>query len=337
MNVFDNLRDIRKRNNVARQMMVDYLNENPRLVTPELIKEVDSDGLLQIEELYYALFCGACGLDEYENQHDAIIAKEYFANGLHHLDTGGYLDNPYYKNIKIPQATFGRWELTYQEYTPYEAFIYKDVEYLHDSREITHIGYFSEPFKYPSVMEDGHEWMSIKPSELETLTDSISKAHGRVLTFGLGLGYYAYMVSQKAEVSLVTVVERSKEVIELFKKYILPQFGHPEKVKIISSDAFEYIDTVMTPGMYDYVLADLWHDVTDGMDLYLKFKKREHRFPGTAFDYWAEDSLLSSVRWQLFDLILATAKSEDEALRRLHNDSLKKIISTDAGPDLLQI
>lgn len=318
-------------------MMVDYLNENPRLVTPELIREVDPDGLLKTEELYYALFCGACGLDEYENQNDAIIAKEYFADGLHHLDTGGYLDNPYYKNIKIPQATFGRWELTYQEYTPYEAFIYKDVEYLHDSREITHIGYFSEPFKYPSVMEDGHEWMSIKPSELETLTDSISKAHGRVLTFGLGLGYYAYMVSQKAEVSSVTVVERSKEVIELFKKYILPQFGHPEKVMIISSDAFEYIDTVMTPGMYDYVLADLWHDVTDGMDLYLKFKKREHRFPGTEFDYWAEDSLLSSVRWQLFDLILVTAKSEDEALRRLHNDSLKKIISTDAGPDLLQI
>lgn len=334
--MFTRLRDIKGRNNVAREKMVGYLNDNPRLVTPELIREVDPDGLLQIEDLYCALFCGACGLDEYENREDTIIAQEYFAKGLHHLDTRTYLENPYYKNIHIPQATFGRWELTYQEYAPYEAFIYKDVEYLPDSKEITHLGYFSEPFRYPSVMEDGHEWMSIKPSELETLEDSISKAHGRVITFGLGLGYYTYMVSQKTEVTSVTVVERSQEVIELFKTYILPQFEHPEKVRIVQSDAYDYIDKEMTPGMYDYLLADLWHDVTDGIDLYLKFKKREHRFPGTEFDYWAEDSLLSSVRWQLFELILATAGSEEDALRRLQNDSLKKIISTDTKSALLQ-
>lgn len=198
-----------------------------------------------------------------------------------------------------------------------------------DSREVPLLGYFTESFRYPSVMEDGHEWMSIKPSELETLKVPIDKAHGRVITFGLGLGYYTYMVSRKPEVTSVTVIERSEEVIELFKTHILPQFEHPEKVHIIQSDAYEYMDRQMLPGMYDYVLADLWHDVSDGLDLYLKFKKREHHFPDTEFDYWAEESLLSAVRWELFDLILATSRSEEEALHRLSDESLRKIVSTD--------
>lgn len=327
--MFKKLRDIRERNNVARQKMVDYLNDNPRFITPELIKEVDPAGLLSTEEVCYALFTGACGVDEMENEEDAILAKGYFRESLSRLDTDDFTSNPYYQNIKIPQVKFGRWELAYQEYTPYEAFIYQDIKLYPDSREVPILGYFTEPFKYPSVMEDGHEWMSIKPSELETLKKSIENAHGRVITFGLGLGYYTYMVSQKPQVDSVTVVERSEEVIELFKKYILPQFTYPEKVSIICSDAYDFMDNRMIQGMYDYVLADLWHDVSDGLDLYLKFKNREHRFPGTQFDYWAEESLLSAVRWELFDLIVSTSSSEEEALHRLSDESLKKIISAD--------
>lgn len=327
--MFEELKDIRRRNNVVRQMMVDYLNENPGFITGELIREVDPDGILSVEEVYYALFTGACGLDEQESVEDARLAEDYFQGALCRLDTVSFTSNSYYQNIKIPHASFGRWELTYQEYAPYEAFIYQDIKLYPDSREVPILGYFTEPFRYPSVMEDGHEWMSIKPSELETLADPIKKAHGRVITFGLGLGYYTYMVSLKPEVDSVTVVERSDEVINLFNTYILPQFPNPEKVRIIHSDAYEYMDTLMMPGMYDYVLADLWHDVSDGLDLYLKFKKREHKFPGTEFDYWAEESLLSAVRWQLFDLIIATSSTEEDALHRLSDDSLKKIISTD--------
>ena len=331
--MFEKLKDIRRRNNEVKQRMVDYLNDNPRLITPELIREVDPAGVLPAEDVYYALFTGACGLDEVESEEDRRMG-EYFREALCHLDPKTYADNPYYRNIRIPVSKFGRWELAYQEYAPYEAFIYQDVRLKSDSREIPILGYFSEPFRYPSVMEDGHEWMSIKPSELETLSESIVKAHGRVVTFGLGLGYYTYMVSLKPDVTQVTVVERSEEVIELFKTHILPQFPHPEKVHIIHSDAYDYMDHHMEPGMYDYVLADLWHDVSDGLDLYLKFKKRESRFPGTEFDYWAEDSLLSAVRWQLFDLILATSESEEVALKRLSDSSLKKIVSTGIGSPL---
>ena len=88
-------------------------------------------------------------------------------------------------------------------------------------------------------------------------------ARGNVLTFGLGLGYYTYMVSERAEVESVTVVERDKEVIELFKRFILPQFAYPEKVRIICSDAFEFADRELKNGFYNYIFTDLWHDPSD--------------------------------------------------------------------------
>ena len=76
--MFEELKDIRRRNNVVRQKMVDYLNDNPRLISPELISEVDPAGVLPIEELYYSLFTGACGLDEVESGEDRRMGCEYF-------------------------------------------------------------------------------------------------------------------------------------------------------------------------------------------------------------------------------------------------------------------
>ena len=31
----------------------------------------------------------------------------------------------------------------------------------------------------------------------------------------------------------------------------------------------------MIPGKYDFVFTDLWHDVSDGIDMYLKMKEYE--------------------------------------------------------------
>ena len=50
----------------------------------------------------------------------------------------------------------------------------------------------------------------------------VERAKGKVLTFGLGLGYFAYMCSLKEEVESVTVVEKDKSVIKLFNEIILP-------------------------------------------------------------------------------------------------------------------
>jgi spermidine synthase len=109
---------------------------------------------------------------------------------------------------------------------------------------------------------------------------------------GLGLGYYAYMVSEKEDAKSVTVVEVNEDVINLFKQYILPQFKHAEKINIVKGDAFEFAQKHIIPGQFDFVFTDLWHDVSDGIDLYLKMKKYEAQSPETVFTYWIEKSIL---------------------------------------------
>ena len=119
----------------------------------------------------------------------------------------------------------------------------------------------------------------------------MAKAKGKVLTYGLGLGYFPFMTSRKEEVTSVTVVERSSEVIELFKEHILPQFPNKDKIRVICADAFDYAKAQMPAEDYDFVFADIWHDVGDGRELYLKMKELEHLSPGTEYAYWLEDTI----------------------------------------------
>ncbi|MEH7181069.1 hypothetical protein [Neobacillus vireti] len=93
------------------------------------------------------------------------------------------------------------------------------------------------------------------------------------------------MVSEKENVESVTVVDMNEDVIQLYKKYVLPQFKHAHKIRIIKADAFEYAQKHTANGKYDFVFTDLWHDVSDGIDMYVKMKKIEQQHPNTVFSY----------------------------------------------------
>lgn len=300
----------------------------------------------------------------------------------------------------------------------------------------------------------------MKPSEIETMRAPIEEATGRVVTFGLGLGYFAYMVSEKPDVTSLDIVERSEEAIALFERNILPQFPNKEKIRIIRSDAFGFLNENMWQdarqeassqcgeettnvqcetgpeeehcwrnsnegqckrsteegqcgeettnvqceigteddqrwrnpnegqgkkettedqceivpeedqcwrnsnegqgkrnteegqclerqnregrstqrgtetanreemhGRYDYAFIDLWHDTADGLEMYLKAKRIENKLHTaglqTKFAYWVEKSLLSAYRWTVFEKTLAECTTEEEALARLSDNSLR--------------
>ena len=165
-----------------------------------------------------------------------------------------------------------------------------------DFREVPPLGFFCEDFEFPAVLEDGNEWMTLTPVDLDTSELAIERAHGKVVTFGLGLGYYAYMVSEKDNVESITVVEKSADVIELFRTYILPQFPHPEKVKIVNEDAFLYAKHTMPGENFDVAFVDTWRDASDGAPMYEKMKALEHLSPRTEFLYWIENFLISRLR-----------------------------------------
>lgn len=267
-------------NNLILTRLSSYLNNTPDYINETMIKELTSVGIETIEAIRILL---ASILNLYENKE---IMDSYFKEMITELDPREYQENSYYKNIKLGEIKNEIWTIKTEKYKPYELFVYNDLKIKEDGRVIPQIGYFKKEYEYPSILENGRIWMLITPNEIETMKKPIKESHGNILTYGLGLGYFAYMTSIKSEVKTVTIIEKDKKVIELFQKHILPQFEHKEKITIINEDAYKYAST---RPKYDYVFIDIWHDPSDGVESYKKLKKLER--PDVKYSYWIEETI----------------------------------------------
>lgn len=285
--------EIRTLNHRVGWLVADYLNERSCSISRELLESVlphNADAATE-QYLYVALLSGFLGLDPERSAEDRFIEENYLRPGLQRMDAARWRENPYYRNIRIEPAACDGWELAWQQYRPYELFLRDDLILTEDLRQIPALGYFPETFRYPSVLQDGREWMSIKPSEIESSQAAVDAAAGHVVTFGLGLGYFAYMAACKREVTSVTVVERDPAVIALFRESIFPQIPERDKIAVIHEDAFHYLEHRMHKCPPDFVFMDIWHDIADGTPLYIRARLYESRFPHTRFMYWIERSL----------------------------------------------
>lgn len=297
-----------------------YLEHCPEIITKEMMDELCSDGELDKKSALVALLCQIFGLDIDNGKHDRRLIREYLTPSVRLLNAEKYRQNPYYKNIKIPSVKDGSWELKSESYAPFRGFICHDMQLYDDFREIPPIGFFEEVFDFPAVLENGNEWMTLTPVDLDTCDEAIERAKGKVVTFGLGLGYYAYMVSQKPEVEGITVVEKSSDVIALFEKHILPQFPNRSKVRIINEDAFAYAATMGSEG-YDYAFVDTWRDASDGALMYKRMKALEKHSPHTKFDYWIDGFIISRLRAEVAEALWQRnfAPDFDEVRKMLEN------------------
>ena len=284
------------------RLYANYLEHYPEIISEEMVNTLESAGLSK-EEALVALIAEIFGL-EFENTKDRKLIMDYLTPSVRVMNAERYTENPYYKRVKIPNIKDGSWELRQESYKPYRGVIVGDMVIDEDFKEYAPLGFFTEEFHFPAVLEDGNEWMTLTPVDLDTCDEAIEDAFGKVITFGLGLGYYAFMVSEKENVDSITIVEKSPDVIRLFEKYILPYFKNPCKVKIINADAFEYAEKIMPGENFDYAFVDTWRDAGDGAPRYEKMKKLEHLSPKTKFSYWIENFLISRIRAVKFANIL---------------------------------
>ena len=277
------------------RLYANYLEHYNEIINREMIEALCGDGEIEVKDGLVAILCQIFGLDIDGTQDERTLIRSYITPSVRVMDADRYRNNPYYVNVKIPEVKKGRWELKKEKYPAYRGVIAADI--IFDGfREIPPLGFFKEDFEFPAVLEDGNEWMTLTPVDLDTSDEAIERAHGKVVTFGLGLGYYAYMVSCKESVESITVVEKSEDVIALFKEFILPQFSHPEKVKIVNADAFEYAKHTMPAESFDVAFVDTWRDASDGAPMYERMKALEHLSPNTEFLYWIENFLISRLR-----------------------------------------
>lgn len=304
----DALRAARLQQNVSEndrvlRLLSDYLNLTPRLLDRKTVLELAEDCSVSPDDAFRTLLCACLGLNIPDSPDDRRLERLYFQPGLRRLSPDVYLNDAYTRTVRFSELSVGRWHFTHGEYLAYEPFVCGHPVLTSDFREIPQLGYFDSTFRFPSVTENGVEWMTVTPNEVETMREPIAQAHGRVLTYGLGLGYFAFHASRKSEVESVTVVERDTELIGLFREQILPQFPQKEKLHIVSGDAFDFTERQMVSGQFDCAFVDLWHDQSDGLPLYLRMKRLESRFPGTDFSYWIEPTILSSLRHMVTDRI----------------------------------
>lgn len=278
-------------NRVLLEKMSIFLNCEPDFVQESIIDELCTDCGLTKEEAFAFVLSAAVGLDTENVPADRELFERYFPDMLRLLDYDEFAADPYLHTVTVPEKTEGTWELKYEAYKPYEAFACGDLRGFSDGRVVPQIGFFAREFRYPAVLENGREWMLITPNEIVTMREPVRRAHGKVLTFGLGLGYFAFMAARKPEVSSVTVVERDRNVMMLFDTYIRPQFPCAHKITVLHDDAYQYAEKRMKTGKYDFVFADIWHDPSDGVAAYRKLKKYERLLPKAEFMYWIEPTL----------------------------------------------
>ena len=157
--------------------------------------------------------------------------------------------------------------------------------------------------------------MSLNPYEIRTMEVPLQLVKGKVITLGLGLGYFAYMAHLKEEVKEVHIVEMDLELIKIFNEYLLPLFPYKEKIHIHKADAFYFIKDIKDRD-YDFIFSDLWHDVSDGLPMYLKLKSQFKDFTYTHCLYWIEDAILTYLKL----LVIGVLKDEYYGLDKDYNE-----------------
>lgn len=248
-----------------------------------------------------AIFEGSINSEEEEYIRFVRENPDYFS--FKKIDEKIYEKNPYYILLRNASSSYKGVHLGKRAYAPYEGFLEDEIHAEKENlyQEISPFGYFLHGFFAPALEKKGRIWMSLIPHEIHTMKKDIEQAEGDVLTFGLGLGYYAFMVSQKEEVKRVTIIEKDRSIIDLFKKELLPLFPKKEKIRIIEEDAFSFLKKEDC-SRYDHCFVDLWHNEEDGLPIYLSFKKEEAK-KKLSFSYWIEGSILVYLRRYVFALI----------------------------------
>lgn len=303
LSLLDNIMNQKDMNFTVSSSINSYLNEHYDEIGKKAVDEImSSEGLdenTSLEEAFYRFL-------QLDSQDPLVTEmRERTDFGVFTLiDNKEFIEHPF-NQIRLDSIQISGFKLFYNYFEPYELFNYDEtyVDKTKDYAEINKLGYFNKKVPYLALEQNGSIWMSITPHEFNTMREAIKKAHGKVITFGLGLGYYAFEASNKEDVDEVIIIEKNHVVINLFNRYILPHFPNKDKIKIIHIDAFKYFDREMAEEHFDYAYVDIYHTPEDALPLYIRFKKLESKHNYQNVNYWIEKSILCYYRRYVLTII----------------------------------
>lgn len=233
------------------------------------------------------------------------LIEKYLTNGYKEIDSKLIEDNPYYKNISLKDIVYDDVQVKNTVFKENEIAICEQ-EYILNKVIQLPLSVIKNEYTAPVLTQDDKAWMSITHSEIITMDEHIKKAKGKVFTAGLGLGYFTYMCAIKPEVESVTIIELQQDVIDIFVKYILPQFGEfASKINIIKGNYFEYISEFNLKKLYDYSFIDIYMNQMDGIETYMSSKEIMLKNRGKGIvEFWLEKGFYNVTRDALLKAIL---------------------------------
>lgn len=315
------LLDTKEINMAVADMFMEY-NTYIEVIDEKKIKNNQNE-----KDVYLNTFLDFFEVDRNLKENKEIIDKS-IKPAITKIDSSIFLNDPYFNTIKINSIEDKKYFLGNIKYYPYQSFAYDDALVLEDDyyREISRIGYLDHEISFSAIMKDNVIWMSNTPNEISTMKDAIERSHGKVITFGLGLGYYPFMCSLKDNVESITIIEFDENIIKLFKKHLLPLFPNKEKINIIRADAFEYLKENDINDIFDFAFMDIWHDGADGLPLYIHFKIFEKN-KKCKIEYWLEDSIICMARRCLLVVIDEVLNGATDKNFKISKNDLDQVIN----------
>lgn len=154
--------------------------------------------------------------------------------------------------VDVPEGTSGDWRIVRETVTEDRARLNAVLAMGHGHGRFAPAGTYTVLYRHNTIV------MSDTTDEIHDHLRFVYRATGRVLIAGLGLGMVLQAVASKPEVTHVTVIEKSQDVIALVHDhYKAKPWG--DKFDVICADIFEW-----KPGRTERWNA-AWFDVWDNL------------------------------------------------------------------------
>jgi hypothetical protein len=87
----------------------------------------------------------------------------------------------------------------------------------------------------------------------------LENATGKILTFGLGIGFIIFPLLEDDSVTSITIVEKNVDIFNTISPFI-KQYDTHNKVNIVIGDAFTYHENIVNE-TFDFIYFDIWSRV----------------------------------------------------------------------------
>lgn len=275
-----------------------------------------------IQHIHEAVYDDLFDLDLSQIETDDV--KAYFHANQHPLYTGpksswpslylsteNFKQSLYHQNIVLDELLSEK-DVSFEKITLKAHHLF-NLDAIHfdphqECQEWMNLKALDQDLETLSLKLNGDVWMLDVPSESATIDPIAQQASGKLVSFGLGIGYFVYMAMKNPKVESITVIEKNPKVIELFQKYLEPQFPKQIPLNIIEGDAMDYF-TAEYLSTFESLFVDVYQSIEDGL-VWMEKLLAQHQ-PTQTCDFWIESSITSILPslWVLyFDLKLKKKK-----------------------------